>query len=208
MTPLRRPTSRSPRCWRPCCRSSPAAAPRGNDRAREYIPDMARGPAYKAFAPNAGDARRASRCRRRSPGRSRAATTPFHYGPGEEEAARAGPRAGEPAAAHRRRRSRTGAASTRPTASSATARAARATARWSSPARSRRRPRTPPSACAPFPPGRIFHVVTMGTQMLYAARRRWKMPSYAALLTPERDAGRSVALRRPRTLQERAAARP
>ena len=31
----------------------------GNDRAREYMPDMARGPAYKAFAPNAGDARRA-----------------------------------------------------------------------------------------------------------------------------------------------------
>ena len=28
---------------------------------------------------------------------------------------------------------------------------------------------------APFPPGRIYHVVTMGTQ---------KMPSYAALLTP------------------------
>ena len=25
----------------------------GNDRAREYMPDMARGPAYKAFAPNA-----------------------------------------------------------------------------------------------------------------------------------------------------------
>ena len=25
----------------------------GNDRAREYFPDMARGPAYKAFAPNA-----------------------------------------------------------------------------------------------------------------------------------------------------------
>ena len=24
----------------------------GNERAREYMPDMARGPAYKAFAPN------------------------------------------------------------------------------------------------------------------------------------------------------------
>jgi mono/diheme cytochrome c family protein len=38
---------------------------------------------------------------------------------------------------------------------------------------------TPPAytsvRVAPFPPGRIFHVVTMGTQ---------KMPSYAALLTP------------------------
>jgi mono/diheme cytochrome c family protein len=38
---------------------------------------------------------------------------------------------------------------------------------------------TPPAyssvRVAPFPPGRLFHVVTMGTQ---------KMPSYAALLTP------------------------
>ena len=34
---------------------------------------------------------------------------------------------------------------------------------------------------APFPPGRLFHVVTMGTQNAAGAQ---KMPSYAALLTP------------------------
>jgi mono/diheme cytochrome c family protein len=58
-------------------------------RAYEYMPDMARGPAYKAFAPNpvtrdgltlqlpvAGTIARGYR--------------PFHYGPGEREAIRAG----------------------------------------------------------------------------------------------------------------------
>ena len=44
---------------------------------------------------------------------------------------------------------------------------------------------TPPSytseRVAPFPPGRLFHVVTMGTQNPAGAQ---KMPSYAALLTP------------------------
>ena len=34
---------------------------------------------------------------------------------------------------------------------------------------------------APFPPGRLFHVVTMGTQTAPGIQ---KMPSYAALLTP------------------------
>ena len=63
----------------------------GNERAREYMPDMARGPAYKAFAPNPalrtgltlqapvpGTIARGQRDRQ------------FHYGKGEEEAARAG----------------------------------------------------------------------------------------------------------------------
>jgi len=44
---------------------------------------------------------------------------------------------------------------------------------------------TPPAytseRVAAFPPGRIFHVVTMGTQ---DATGKQKMPSYAALLTP------------------------
>jgi mono/diheme cytochrome c family protein len=58
-------------------------------RAREYAPDMVRGPAYKAFAPNSatGDG-----LTLRPPvlGTIARGYHPFHYGPGEPEAERAG----------------------------------------------------------------------------------------------------------------------
>jgi mono/diheme cytochrome c family protein len=154
----------------------------GNDRAREYMPDMARDPAYKAFAPNpatrsgltlqvpvAGTIARGHR------------PYQFHYGPGEEEAARAGRELGNPL----------------PT-TGATLDDGRglyqtyclvchgANGKGDGPLVVAGKIPTPPAytseRVAPFPPGRVFHVVTMGTQ---DATGRQKMPSYAALLTPE-----------------------
>ena len=61
----------------------------GNDRAREYFPDMARGPAYKAFAPNAAT-RTGLTLQAPVAGTIARGRQVFHFGPGEEEAARAG----------------------------------------------------------------------------------------------------------------------
>src|SRR5437660_2136906 len=58
-------------------------------RAYEYMPDMARGPAYKAFAPNSVT-RDGLTLQRPVPGTMPRGYHAFHYGPGEEEAARAG----------------------------------------------------------------------------------------------------------------------
>ena len=73
----------------------------GNDRAREYFPDMARGPAYKAFAPNAAtrDGPDAAGARRRDD-RARPPGVPLRPRRGRSGAR--GPRAGEPAAGLRR----------------------------------------------------------------------------------------------------------
>jgi len=147
----------------------------GNERAREYMPDMARGPAYKAFAPNPamrtgltlqapvpGTIARGQRERQ------------FHYGAGEEEAARAGRELTNPLPI-----------------SAATIEDGRglyqtyclvchgANGKGDGPLVLAGKIPTPPAytseRVAAFPPGRIFHVVTKGTQ---------KMPSYAAQLTP------------------------
>ena len=60
-----------------------------DSRAREYFPDMVRGPAYKAFAANAatGDG-----LTLRAPvaGTIARGARPFHFRPGDEEGARAG----------------------------------------------------------------------------------------------------------------------
>ena len=58
-------------------------------RAFEYMPDMARGPAYKAYAPNS-ITRDGLTLQRPVAGTIPRGFRPFHYGPGEEEAARAG----------------------------------------------------------------------------------------------------------------------
>ena len=147
----------------------------GNDRAREYMPDMARGPAYKAFAPNAA-MRTGLTLQAPVPGtiaRGHRAFQ-FHYGAGEEEAARAGRELTNPL----------------PTSAAAIedGRALYQTyclvchganGKGDGPLVVAGKIPTPPAyssvRVAAFPPGRLFHVVTMGTQ---------KMPSYAALLTP------------------------
>jgi mono/diheme cytochrome c family protein len=58
-------------------------------RAFEYMPDMVRDPAYKAFAPNPAT-RDGLTLQNPVAGTIARGYQPFHYGPGEEEAARAG----------------------------------------------------------------------------------------------------------------------
>jgi mono/diheme cytochrome c family protein len=148
----------------------------GNERAREYMPDMARGPAYKAFAPNPAT-RSGLTLQAPVPGTIARGHRAFqiHYGPGEEEAARAGRELTNPLPL-----------------SPATIEDGRglyqtyclvchgANGKGDGPLVVAGKIPTPPAysseRVAVFPPGRIFHVVTMGTQ---------KMPSYAALLTPD-----------------------
>jgi mono/diheme cytochrome c family protein len=148
---------------------------RGDRRAREYMPDMARGPAYKAFAPNPAT-RTGLTLQAPVPGtiaRGHRAYQ-FHYGAGEEEAARAGRDLSNPLPL-----------------TPATLEDGRglyqtyclvchgANGKGDGPLVVTGKIPTPPAytsdRVAPFPPGRLFHVVTLGTQ---------KMPSYAALLTP------------------------
>jgi mono/diheme cytochrome c family protein len=147
----------------------------GNDRAREYMPDMARGPAYKAFAPNAAT-RTGLTLQMPVAGTIARGHQVFHFGPGEEEAARAGRELTNPL---------------RLSAETETIEDGRglyqtyclvchgANGKGDGPLVVAGKIPTPPAyssvRVAAFPPGRLFHVVTMGTQ---------KMPSYAALLTP------------------------
>jgi mono/diheme cytochrome c family protein len=153
----------------------------GNDRAREYMPDMARGPAYKAFAPNAATR---SGLTLQAPVAGTIArghrSYPFHFGPGEEEAARAGreltnPLAQTPATMDDGR----GLYQTYCLVCHG------ANGKGDGPLVVGGKIPTPPAytseRVAPFPPGRLFHVVTMGTQNAAGVQ---KMPSYAALLTP------------------------
>jgi mono/diheme cytochrome c family protein len=139
-------------------------------RAMEYMPDMARDPAYKAFAPNSVT-RDGLTLQRPVAGTIARGYSVFHYGPGEDEAARAGRELQNPY---------------------------RATARTldegkalfqtycmvchgeqgkgDGPIAGKIPP--PPSYVSErvlaFPEGRIFHVITMGAG---------KMPSYAAQLS-------------------------
>ena len=159
----------------------PACGAGGNDRAREYMPDMARGPAYKAFAPNLAT-RSGLTLQAPVPGtiaRGHRAFA-FHYNAGEEEAARAGrelanPLPLTPAALEDGR----GLYQTYCLVCHG------ASGKGDGPLVVSGKIPTPPSytseRVAPFPPGRLFHVVTMGTLSPTGAQ---KMPSYAALLTP------------------------
>jgi mono/diheme cytochrome c family protein len=144
----------------------------GNQRAYEYMPDMARDPAYKAFAPNSVT-RDGLTLQRPVSGTIPRGYTPFHYGPGEEEAARAGRELQNPYRATPR-----------------TLEEGKALyltycqvchgdqGHGDGPISSKIPP--PPSYVSDrlmkFEPGRIFHVVTMGTG---------KMPSYAAQLSAD-----------------------
>jgi mono/diheme cytochrome c family protein len=135
----------------------------------EYMPDMARGPAYKAFAPNAAT-RDGLTLQRPVPGTIARGYHPFHYSAGEEEAARAGRELKNPLRA-----------------TAATLEEGRALYQiycqvchgerglGDGPIAGKIPP--PPSykseRLLEFPPGRLFHVVTMGAG---------KMPSYAAQL--------------------------
>jgi mono/diheme cytochrome c family protein len=141
-------------------------------RAYEYMPDMARDPAYKAFAPNPVT-RDGLTLQHPVAGTIPRGYHPFHYGPGEQEAERAGLELRDPYP---------------PTARNLEEGKALfetycavchgLQGRGDGPISSKIPP--PPSyhsdRLMQFAPGRIFHVATMGTG---------KMPSYAAQLSAD-----------------------
>ena len=143
-----------------------------SQRAREYMPDMARDPAYKAFAPNS-TTRDGLTLQRPVSGTIARGYQPFHYGPGETEAERAGRELRNPY---------------RPTP--VTLEEGKALfvtycavchgpqGKGDGPISSKIPP--PPSYVSDrlmqFQPGRVFHVITLGTN---------KMPSYAAQLSAD-----------------------
>lgn len=143
----------------------------GDDRALEYMPDMARGPAYKAFAPNPATPDGLT-LQRPVAGTIARGHELFHYGPGEEEAIRAGRELSNPLTLNARTLQEGAALYT-----TYCLVCHGAAGKGDGPLAGKIPP--PPSytseRVAAFPPGRIFHVVTMGSG---------KMPSYAALLTP------------------------
>lgn len=142
------------------------------NRAREYMPDMARDPAYKAFAPNP-TTRDGLTLQRPVSGTMPRGYQPFHYGTGEAEAERAGRELRNPY---------------RPTA--VTLEEGKSLfvtycavchgpqGKGDGPISSKIP--TPPSYVSDrllqFQPGRVFHVITLGTN---------KMPSYAAQLSAD-----------------------
>lgn len=141
-------------------------------RAFEYMPDMVRDPAYKAFAPNSVT-RDGLTLQRPVAGTIPRGYVPFHYGVGEDEAARAGQELQNPYAGNRQ--------------ALAEGKVLFETyclvchgdrGKGDGPI-SDKIPR-PPSYTSDrvrqFPAGRIFHVITKGWN---------KMPSYAAQLNTD-----------------------
>jgi mono/diheme cytochrome c family protein len=144
----------------------------GAEPGSEYMPDMARGPAYKAFAPNQAT-RNGITLQRPVAGTIKRGYQPFHYGKGEAEAMRAGAELTNPLHA------------TAPVLTKGKALYETyclvchgAEGKGDGPIAAKIPP--PPSYRSErllgYPPGRIFHVITMGAN---------KMPSYAAQLAPE-----------------------
>ncbi|HEU5413173.1 MAG TPA: cytochrome c [Candidatus Angelobacter sp.] len=144
----------------------------GNKRAYEYMPDMARGPAYKAFAPNSVT-RDGLTLQHPVAGTIPRGYFPFHYGSGEAEAERAG-RELKDAYTPTARTLEEGKALFETYCAICHGVQGKGDGPISS------KIPTPPSYVSDrvlaFPPGRIFHVITMGSG---------KMPSYAAQLSSD-----------------------
>ena len=141
-------------------------------RAYEYMPDMARGQAYKAFAPNTVT-RDGLTLQQPVAGTIPRGYHLFHYGAGEEEAARAGRELQNPYHATAQTQEEGKALF-----QTYCAVCHGQQGKGDGPISGKIPP--PPSYVSDrlmqFPPGRIFHVTTMGTG---------KMPSYAAQLSAE-----------------------
>jgi mono/diheme cytochrome c family protein len=149
-----------------------AACQPGEEPGAEYIEDMARGPAYKAFAPNQGT-RNGITLQRPVPGTIARGYHPFHYTRGDAEGERAGRELTDPF--H----------SDPPTLDKGKALYETyclvchgAEGKGDGPIASKIPPPTSYKSdrVMGFLPGRLFQVVTLGSN---------KMPSYAAQLSPD-----------------------
>jgi mono/diheme cytochrome c family protein len=143
-----------------------------SERAREYMPDMVRDPAYKAFAPNPAT-RDGLTLQRPVAGTIPRGYQPFHYRAGDEEAARAGHELENP---HRA----TPEALAKGKALYETYCLVCHGEQGKGDGPIAGKIPAPPSYTSDrvlaFPAGRIFHVITLGSG---------KMPSYAAQLSPD-----------------------
>lgn len=141
-------------------------------RAYEYMPDMARGPAYKAYAPNPVT-RDGLTLQKPVAGTIARGYQPFYYGPGEQEATRAGLELRNPYTVNQK---------TLDEGKSLFVTYCQVChgpqGKGDGPISSKIPP--PPAyqsaRLMEFPPGRIFHVISVGTG---------KMPSYAAQLSAD-----------------------
>jgi mono/diheme cytochrome c family protein len=144
----------------------------GDDRAREYVPDMIRSPAYKAFAPNPAMADGLT-LRRPVAGTLARGGRGFHFGAGELEAVRAGAELLSPW----------------PTTPAILAEGHDLYSSYCLVCHGERGKgdgplagKIPPPASYisarvhAFPPGRLYHVITMGSG---------KMPAHATQLSPD-----------------------
>jgi mono/diheme cytochrome c family protein len=143
-----------------------------NHRSYEYMPDMARDPAYKAFAPNPVT-RDGLTLQRPVSGTIPRGYQVFHFGPGEPEAERAGREVQNPY-----RATATTLEEGKALFETYCAVCHGTQGRGDGPI-SAKIP-APPSYVSDrlmqFPPGRIFHVITLGSG---------KMPSYASQLSAD-----------------------
>jgi mono/diheme cytochrome c family protein len=147
-----------------------ACAP-GDEPGSEYMPDMARSPAYKAFAPNLAT-RDGLTLRRPVAGTVARGRQPFHYGKGEDQAARAGRElVAPPLTEDALQRGRALFQITCAVCHGAEGRGDGPLIGKIPPPPSYRSERL-----RAFPAGRIFHVITLGAN---------RMPSYAAQLSPD-----------------------
>ncbi|MBO0911073.1 MAG: cytochrome c [Acidobacteria bacterium] len=169
----------------------------GNHRAYEYMPDMARGPAYKAFAPNTAT-RDGLTLQRPVKGTIARGYQPFDYGTGEQEAERAGRELRNP---YRATEATLGEGKALFETYCAVCHGAQG--KGDGPI-STKIP-TPPSyrsdRLMEFAPGRIFHVITLGSGKMPAyatqlqADERWKIITYVYTVLQGRGAEAVAAQR-------------
>lgn len=150
-----------------------AACQPGDKPGPEYMPDMARGPAYKAFAPNEAT-RDGITLQRPVAGTIARGAHPFHYGKGDAEAERAGRELTNPFHQDDQVAVEKGKALFETYCLVCHG----AKGLGDGPIASKIPPPTSYKSerVMGFLPGRIFHVITLGSN---------KMPSYAAQLSPE-----------------------
>jgi mono/diheme cytochrome c family protein len=149
-------------------------------RAYEYMPDMARSPAYKAYSPNPVT-RDGLTLQRPVMGTIARGDRPLHYGPGEQEAARAGRELKSPI-----RSTQVALSDGKALFQSYCLVCHGAEGKGDGPIASKIPP--PPSYVSPrllgFQPGRIFHVITFGSGKMpshasqLSADERWKVVAY------------------------------